>query len=388
MASHHDAAAMSEDKQAEELLSESGSEDSDAAEGSEEEVRASAGPGSAWQHAASPLGATPCACGRPGAVWGPATALTPLLPAPRPVPLPAGWLLDLLVLQPQGQRVLLRGGGCCAGGKAAGATAGAAQKERRRGLDPRFRPGFAVGLHAHCSYWAARPLLPQVAEDYIQDDFNLSGLSSQVLGRLPACLLGASLSSPAGCSGSNGTAVVHSGSGLPGSSCIIGCACLHRDAGLAGCAAPCQCAVAIVIAVAAVASVACAVAPPWLPLLVWTPCPSRPALLSGHSTANLLPTGAGAILQLLSQPPGAPAGAAGCSLGPLPGAGTTTPSHSPLPLCACCCVSYLQVPYYDYALDLILDSESLQNEVLTEQAQVGRWGEGTLLLLLLCPPAC
>jgi len=27
------------------------------------------------------------------------------------------------------------------------------------------------------------------------------------------------------------------------------------------------------------------------------------------------------------------------------------------------------VPYYDYALDLILDSESLQNEVLTEQAQ-------------------
>ncbi|KAL4426683.1 hypothetical protein ABPG77_004739 [Micractinium sp. CCAP 211/92] len=28
-----------------------------------------------------------------------------------------------------------------------------------------------------------------------------------------------------------------------------------------------------------------------------------------------------------------------------------------------------QVPYYDYALDLILDSESLQNEVLTEQAQ-------------------
>lgn len=40
MASHHDAAAMSEDKQAEELLSESGSEDSDAAEGSEEEVSA------------------------------------------------------------------------------------------------------------------------------------------------------------------------------------------------------------------------------------------------------------------------------------------------------------------------------------------------------------
>lgn len=38
MASIHDAAAMSEDKQAEELLSESGSEDSDAAEGSEEEV--------------------------------------------------------------------------------------------------------------------------------------------------------------------------------------------------------------------------------------------------------------------------------------------------------------------------------------------------------------
>lgn len=29
----------------------------------------------------------------------------------------------------------------------------------------------------------------------------------------------------------------------------------------------------------------------------------------------------------------------------------------------------MQVPYYDYALDLILDSESLQNEVLTEQAQ-------------------
>ena len=29
----------------------------------------------------------------------------------------------------------------------------------------------------------------------------------------------------------------------------------------------------------------------------------------------------------------------------------------------------LQVPYYDYALDLILDSESLQNEVLTEAAQ-------------------
>lgn len=28
-----------------------------------------------------------------------------------------------------------------------------------------------------------------------------------------------------------------------------------------------------------------------------------------------------------------------------------------------------QVPYYDYALDLILDSESLQNEVLTEAAQ-------------------
>jgi casein kinase II subunit beta len=27
------------------------------------------------------------------------------------------------------------------------------------------------------------------------------------------------------------------------------------------------------------------------------------------------------------------------------------------------------VPYYDYALDLILDSESLQNEVLTDQAQ-------------------
>lgn len=27
------------------------------------------------------------------------------------------------------------------------------------------------------------------------------------------------------------------------------------------------------------------------------------------------------------------------------------------------------MPYYDYALDLILDSESLQNEVLTEQAQ-------------------
>jgi casein kinase II subunit beta len=27
------------------------------------------------------------------------------------------------------------------------------------------------------------------------------------------------------------------------------------------------------------------------------------------------------------------------------------------------------VPYYDYALDLILDSETLQNEVLTEQAQ-------------------
>jgi casein kinase II subunit beta len=30
---------------------------------------------------------------------------------------------------------------------------------------------------------------------------------------------------------------------------------------------------------------------------------------------------------------------------------------------------HMQVPYYDYALDLILDSESLQNEVLTEQAQ-------------------
>jgi casein kinase II subunit beta len=28
-----------------------------------------------------------------------------------------------------------------------------------------------------------------------------------------------------------------------------------------------------------------------------------------------------------------------------------------------------QVPYYDYALDLILDSDSLQNEVLTEQQQ-------------------
>ena len=44
MASIHDAAAMSEDKQAEELLSESGSEDSDAAEGSEEEVSGACGP--------------------------------------------------------------------------------------------------------------------------------------------------------------------------------------------------------------------------------------------------------------------------------------------------------------------------------------------------------
>lgn len=140
MASHHDAAAMSEDKQAEELLSESGSEDSDAAEGSEEEVRASAGPGSAWLRAASPLGAIPCACGRPGAVCArhrPDAACA----RARPVPLPAGWLLDLLVLQPQGQRVLLRGAGCCAGSRAAGATAGAAWEERRCGLDPRFRPG-------------------------------------------------------------------------------------------------------------------------------------------------------------------------------------------------------------------------------------------------------
>lgn len=139
------------------------------------------------------------------------------------------------------------------------------------------------------------------------------------------------------------------------------------------------------IAAAAVAHVASAVAPPWLALLAWTSCLSRPALLPGHSTANLLPTGAGAILQLLPQPPGAPAGAAGCSLGPPAPCWHHHPGHSP---CACGCFSYLQVPYYDYALDLILDSESLQNEVLTEQAQVGRRGQGTWLLLLPHPPAC
>lgn len=69
---------------------------------------------------------------------------------------------------------------------------------------PALRARLVIGLRAQCSYWAARPLLPQVAEDYIQDDFNLSGLSSQVLGLLPAVPKGASLSSSVGCSGSNG----------------------------------------------------------------------------------------------------------------------------------------------------------------------------------------
>ncbi len=104
MASIHDAAAMSEDKQAEELLSESGSEDSDAAEGSEEEVS----PSSAAQRLESPLEAGTCPWGHAkGRESGPAAPTAAKSAAP--VCFAAGRLLDLLVLQPERQRVLLRG---------------------------------------------------------------------------------------------------------------------------------------------------------------------------------------------------------------------------------------------------------------------------------------
>ncbi len=70
-----------------------------------------------------------------------------------------------------------------------------------------------------------------------------------------------------------------------------------------------------------------------------------------------------------------PARGSGCAQRP-----TAPLTRPPLPLTTRAAVLSQyptpQVPYYDYALDLILDSESLQNEVLTEQAQVGTRGAG------------
>ena len=196
MASHHDAAAMSEDRAGagveEELLSESGSE-SDPAEGSEEEVRAappSPGPPSRLRGPCGRLRAASCPIGQPPAPKparraprGPAGAALappatppapPLLAACRWAPGSPGSAASRAMSSTA--RWALHGGMRRARSTQAQARGGLLPTERR----PRRRAGCTQADVQSTLLLSFACSLPQVAEDYIQDDFNLSGLSSQV----------------------------------------------------------------------------------------------------------------------------------------------------------------------------------------------------------------